>query len=333
VSYSGQNISELSCILFDTGLLKSMNINELDLFFLFLQFGYTNIKCTFSRNCSYFPLNEKRPTMATSKPKNTPTYLPYATSLGQMYRRFVLDCIPDLGYAVSQDFFLNPQMYQAVRPDTAISMATVQASMGIHADLPNKKYRAMLYKPIFGTSDATGTGNDGSVYQAGRLKLIASAVAFAERTVTSGQLAIRSQVLSAIVPLQHHFTNLVGASSDQSSHRINMIHDTSLAILTDPAVSNAFGVSTPADPGFSNAEAAKLVERISQKLQDLMPSGPMTGLQYSGLIEMANNGEKAIQLILDPNVRDNIEKSNELIIKLYAWGSDLGLIGGAISRV
>lgn len=266
---------------------------------------------------------------ATTNTKNTSTDPSYATLLGQMYRHFVLDCISDLGYAVSQDFSRRPGVYQEVGELSAGLMGDLQSMIDSVRYLPGTATRAMLYKPIFGTSDAMGTGNDGSSYQAWRLKLIASAVATAENATTVGQVMHRDRVRSSLVPLRDYLLGLEGRSVTESYLRTKKIFEISMKILTDPAVRVVFGINKAADPEFSNSEAAKLVEKISQQLQEWIPSGPMSSAQYSGLIEMQENGVAAIELILDLKVKDDNERLDALISKLYAWGSDLGLVGVA----
>jgi hypothetical protein len=273
--------------------------------------------------------------MATAtNTKKTSTDPPYATSLGLMYRRFVLDCISDLGYAVSLDFIKRPELYQDVDPKIAALMATLQSSLDNEPGLPGTATRAMLYKPIFGTSDATGTGNDGSSYQAGRLQLIASAVAYAERTQVTGQLMVRERVRSALVPQRDHFVGFEGASITQSSLRTDEIFTIVTKIITDPAVRVVFGINMEIDAKWplesNDSQGAKLVEKITQQLQEGVPSGPISRKHLIGLQRIAENGDASIQGILDPSVEDDDKKLDALISKLYAWGSDLGLIGGGV---
>lgn len=94
----------------------------------------------------------------------------------------------------------------------------------------------MLYKPIFGMSDAQGTGNDGSAYQSGRLKLIANAKAFVENVQVVSHDMHREAVLSSLVEQRDHFIGFMGASITQSSLRTNEIFTIFMKIITDPAV-------------------------------------------------------------------------------------------------
>ena len=105
---------------------------------------------------------------------------PFGERLGLMYKRFALDGISDLGYAVSHDFSYRPELYQGVGKELAIKITELQSQIEKETNRPGKETRAMLYKPIFGTSDIDGKGNDGSTYQRDRMALIAAAADFAE---------------------------------------------------------------------------------------------------------------------------------------------------------
>ena len=67
-------------------------------------------------------------------------------------------------------------------------------------------------------------------------------------------------------------------------------------------------------------------------MQEGIPSGPISRERFIRLQRIAEKGDAAIQGILDLSVEDNNEKLDTLISGLYAWGSDLGLVGGATSR-
>lgn len=268
------------------------------------------------------------------KEKETSSKLPpYENLLGLMYRRFVLDCIADLGYAVSLDFIYRPELYQDVDPKTAALMATLQSTIDKQANLPGTQTRAMLYKPIFGASDALGTGNDGSAYQAGRLQLIASAAGFAENAQAVGQPMHRERVRSALVPQRDHFTGFEGASITQSSLRTKGIIEIAAKIITDDDVRVVFGINQKIDPKWplesNDSQGAKLVEKITQQLQEGIPSGQISRERFIRLQRIAEKGDAAIKGILDADVETDDSKLDALISQLYAWGSDLGLIGSA----
>src|SRR2546423_4044931 len=110
----------------------------------------------------------------------------FGQRLGLMYKRWVLDCIPNLGYAVSVDFSTRPELYKQVNAKTAQQLTELQSEYGFEPNLPNDTIRLMLMKPIFGESDGSGSGNDGSIFQSSRMPVLAAAAAFAgaeERTL------------------------------------------------------------------------------------------------------------------------------------------------------
>lgn len=271
----------------------------------------------------------------TSKTKHVPQEPPYGILLGLMYRRFVLDCIADLGYAVSVDFIHRPELYQDVDPNIAGLMAIFQSTLDSAPDVPGTETRAMLYRPIFGTSDAIGTGNDGSAYQAGRLQLIASATGFAENAQPVGLPMHRERVRSALVSQKDHFIGFQGASIIQSSRRTQEIFAIAIKIITGDAIRVVFGINKEIDPKWplesNDSQGAKLVEKISQQLQEGIPAGPVSRERFIRLQRIAEKGDASIQGILDPSVETDDTKLDALISQLYAWGSDLGLVGGRVT--
>ncbi len=74
--------------------------------------------------------------MATASNTKSTASPSYTTLLGLMYRRFVLDCSSDLGYAVSLDFIYRPELYQDVDSGTSDLMATLQSSIDKQPTLP-----------------------------------------------------------------------------------------------------------------------------------------------------------------------------------------------------
>ena len=74
--------------------------------------------------------------MSPARKNEKTTSMSNGIFLGQMYRRFVLDCIADLGYAVSLDFIHRPELYQDVDPKIAALMATLQSSIDSQPGLP-----------------------------------------------------------------------------------------------------------------------------------------------------------------------------------------------------
>ena len=100
--------------------------------------------------------------MATNKSQQRQAF---GQQLGLMYKRWVLDSIPNLGHAVSLDFSRRPELYKQVDPKTAKLLTDLQGQYGYAADFPNQEIRLALMKPLFGVSDGHTNTNDASAFQ------------------------------------------------------------------------------------------------------------------------------------------------------------------------
>src|SRR4030095_14443271 len=90
---------------------------------------------------------------------------PFGEKLGLLYKRWVLDCIPNLGYAVSLDFSRRPELYKLIDDQTAQRLTEMQGQYGYAPNFPNKEMRLQLMRPIFGASDGHPEGNEKSAFQ------------------------------------------------------------------------------------------------------------------------------------------------------------------------
>lgn len=261
-----------------------------------------------------------------SKPSPT-----YGQLLGSMYVRWVLDCIVDLAHAVSIDFSQRLELYQKVGKATTDNLTELQSAYGYDKNVPNREIRANLFHPVFGESDGPGNGNDGSPFQTTRLAVLAAAADFSENAQPTGFPMLRERIRSAIVPYRNHIVDVKGASLSQTDARTRKIFETSSTILRDSQIAGVFGVSSAIDKDWplasTDTEGAKLVEKITTQLQGI-PSGLINRDRFIRMQRIGDTGSNSIERILETNIENDDSKLDELTAQLYAWGSDLGLIGG-----
>jgi hypothetical protein len=263
--------------------------------------------------------------------------------IGSLYNRWVLDCVICAARAVSKDFSYRPQFYQDVDPKLAEQITELQSVSGYEANFPGKEIREMLMKPIFGMSDGHGDGNDGTPFQTTRMNLLAAAADFAEHTQPTGFESLRERIRSAIVPFKTHLDDICGASLDQTEIRMRELFLLSAKILKDSKISAVFGINgqiLEEWPLESNdPRGARLIEEISTKLEGF-PHGPISRDRFVRMQRIGKKGEKSLMRILDDidelveldeldDDTEAIKKLDRVTAQLYAWGSDLGLIGGA----
>lgn len=254
--------------------------------------------------------------------------------LGFMYKRWTLDCVVTIAHAVSLDFSARPELYQQLSEDTATKLTDLQSNYGHEANFPDMDIRNMLMKPVFGGSDGHGSGNDGSPFQTYRLPVLAAAADFSENAQPTAFPMLRERIRSAIVPFKTHMVDLAGASLAQTEIRMRLIFDdTAVPVLKDPGVSGVFGINdvNPAWPLQSiDGQGAKLIAQITTQLSGL-PYGVISRELFVRMQRIAENGAESIRIIVDKDT-DQPQPDfdlDPLIARLYAWGSDLGLVGGA----
>ena len=257
----------------------------------------------------------------------------FGQQLGSIYKRWVLDCIPHLGHAVSLDFSRRPELYRQVGAETAALLTDMQSQYGYAPNFPNEDSRLMLMKPIFGTSDGYQMNSgDGSAFQDARKPVLAAAAGFAENAQPTAFPMHRERIRSAIVPFRRLMEDLQGASLSQSGARTAAVFDAGASILRDPGVALVFGVGGAIDDEWplnsTDAEGAKLVEKITTQLPDL-PNGVISRDRFVNLQRIAEKGAASIFGILENDVEQDDDLVDQLTAQLYAWGSDLKVVGGA----
>jgi hypothetical protein len=261
----------------------------------------------------------------------------FGTQLGLLYKRWTLDCVVTIAHAVSLDFSHRPELYQRINHDTATKLTDLQGSYGFQANFPDMNIRQRLMKPIFGQSDGHGSGNDGSEFQTFRLPVLAAAADFSENAQPTTFPSLRERVRNTVVPLKIHLADLKGDSLFQTERRTNFIFDDIVqTILKDRGVDAVFGIVVEIDPAWplestdqqGTAQGAKLIEKITTQLTDLPYSGVISREMFVHMQRMAEKGFQSIRIILDETIEDPQFDIDPLITELYAWGSELRLIGG-----
>jgi hypothetical protein len=249
-----------------------------------------------------------------------------------MYKRWVLDCIPNLAHAVAVDFSARLELYKELTDATAEQLTQLQGRYGFEPNLPNDTIRVALMKPVFGESDGHGPGNDGSIFQSSRLPVLEAAADFSgaeERTLAMH----RERTRSAIIPFRRFLEDLDGASLDQTEIRMRAIFETGEAILKEAKVAAVFGVSKTINAAWpldsTDPEGAKLIGQITTQLANT-PYGVISRDRFVRMQRIAQEGQESVRFIVDTDI-ESISVTDDaldpLLRLLYAWGSDLGLIG------
>lgn len=258
--------------------------------------------------------------------------------LAAIYFYSVLDCLVDLAYFVSCDFFARPQLYTSVggidEGSVSATLARLHARYGCDEGLPSHEQRDETYYSLFGPAG----GQETEVSAPGdfaRLRddLIAAAAAFATRVFDEGVEMLRERVRSAHRTFKEYLLGLHGDSVRWSRARAlaPITEPVAYAVLRSREVGAIFGLSTspkaawPYDPD-SNGD--KLVEQVSRELTNAKKGwGPITREVISAKQRTALRGAQAIASAIDFDESQSNDQLNELITRCYTWGSSLRDVG------
>jgi len=267
------------------------------------------------------PIGNRRTKMTTAAPVPVDDF---PSLIGHLYATWTLDCLIEIGCAVSVDLITRPQLYLSEDiPDTIVDL---RMSYGTDARFPNTAQRQAMMMPVFGRSD--GLRPDASTNTApfyiSRKKLVDACIAFSERAVDTGIAMLEERVRSAIVPLRAHFEAFRGKSLRLTAQQMNAISNTVVSILQSPDVAKVFSVSPP-ESGWpfdsDDPNGAKLVENAGLVLP--LPQECKVGYTKFILLQrVAREGVQALILVLtaDPN---SDKELLSLISKVYTWGTSL----------
>jgi hypothetical protein len=271
-----------------------------------------------------------------------------------------LDCLVDLAYEISHDFFRRPYLYtnlpksdgnkESAKSDkgsTTIApiLAKLHARYGTDETLLAKSQRDEIYRALFGKKGAW-IDEDGDFPRL-RNELVNACAAFAERVFDTGVEMLRERVRTTHRPFREYLTGLQGDSIRWSREEAlsGLTEEISYPILRNPGVAAVFGISTfpkRAWPYAEDSNADKLVEEISKQLKwrdkteetniaDNSAGKCITREHISNLQRAALRGAEALATIIDYDERaDQADRDDSkyhnldlLITKCYTWGSAL----------
>jgi hypothetical protein len=265
-----------------------------------------------------------------------------------LYFYSVLDCLVDLAYKVSYDFFKRPHLYIDLGPaqNNPIELGSTQhkgstspafpsilaklhAQYGSNEFLPSTAQRDEIDLPIFGRVAGYSTDEEGDFPRL-RDELNNAAATFAERVFDTGVEMLRERVRTTHRPFQEYLIGLQGDSVQWSRGFAlpQLTEDVSYTILRNKGVAGVFGIDKPPRgiwPYTEDSNGDKLVEAISKQLMwtDQPQDMCITREQVSNLQRVALRGAEAIATIIDFQETLGNSDLDLLITKCYTWGAAL----------
>lgn len=261
-----------------------------------------------------------------------------------LYFYSVLDCLVDLAYKVSYDFFKDPHLYinlgrtkpaVSTSPTLSSVLAKLHAQYGSNEFLPSTAQRDEIYLPIFGRVGGYSTNEEGNFPRL-RDELINASAAFAERVFDTGVNMLRQRVITTHRPFQEYLNGLQGDSVKWSKEFAlpELTEGNSYIILRNEGVAGIFGINKPPIedwPYTEDSNGDKLVEEISKRLMwgDHPEGMYITREHFSNLQRAALRGAEAIATIIDfreglgASPKEKEDNVDQLITKCYTWGAAL----------
>ncbi len=258
----------------------------------------------------------------------------------------MLDCLVDLAYEVSHDFFKRPHEYTDLRLPTGASggvtitptLAKLHAEYGTDPQVLNCSQRKVIYSALFGTSAGHGMGEGGNFPRL-RDELLVACATFVE-TKFGDEASLRINVRQKHVLFKEYLTGLQGDSVRWSREVLSVLTEQiSYAILRNRGVAAVFtGATAPRDawPYVFDSNADKLVEASSKffeansnKLTWAGKSGEtnkgerphmeQTREDITNRQRVALEGAKAIATAIDVDASSTDADIDLLIRKCYTW--------------
>jgi hypothetical protein len=246
-----------------------------------------------------------------------------------MYFYLQLDCLVDLAYQVTCDFFRRPQLYVSLgTPTIAPDLAKLGARYGSDERIPSQQQRDAIFLPVFGQS-GTYSSDGQSQFSRGRDGLVNAAIAFSERVFDTGEAMLRERVRTFHRTFKAWLTSLDGDSLQWSKGQalVGVTEKLAYNILRNSGVAAVFGINTPPSQAWPYTEDSfgdMLIEEISKQL--MVGTNSQAAITREGISNRqraALRGAEALATIIDFVEGGPDSELDLLITRCYTWGSAL----------
>jgi hypothetical protein len=247
----------------------------------------------------------------------------YAELVGDMYARWVLDCLVEIAYAVSKDYVARPEFHKD--SEVPIGIVDLRMEYGTKSGFPDRTQRQEINSPIFGASDGYLADNSNDKFRVQRKPLFDACTTLSLLTASTAAASLKPSVTSSLVLLQQRLKSFDGASIRRSYHQVVHVSELAFSILTSSGISKVFGVSPSPSNGWplesTDFSGSQLIESISGKLP-LAPEHVFKADRFQRLQRVAQQGREALRAILDADAAA-AKDFNGLVTSVYTWSSSL----------
>jgi hypothetical protein len=270
-----------------------------------------------------------------------------------LYFFYTLDCLIDLAYKVSRDFYDKPELFTDLGSDKytdlgdaqGVKLTTILARLharyGTDEKFLNKKQRHAIYCALFGNSASmeSSTDEEGDFPNL-RDELIEACALFVE-TKFGDEASLRENVRQKHILFKEYLNGLKGASVEWSREGAlsDLTERVSYRILRNDKVSAVYGIirkeAREQWPYDFDAKADILVEKISEwpmrpeKSEEMDADGKHERYKHISREQIANlqraaiEGARAIATVIDVEGKSIDADVDQLITRCYTWGTAL----------
>lgn len=263
---------------------------------------------------------------------------PPAGVLDEMYRRWTLDVVVDLAYAVALDYSKRRLQYEDVRAQAG-TLSSFRFRTGTDPAWPNADQRMTTFTPIFGPNDTKPGGDRTGRFQAGAAAVRNAAVAFSNRPPDEGAAVKREAFRAAANTLAGYLASVAGrASLAQANAETLPVFNEAQAVLTNVNVARAFNGLRPAAAAnwprgvpagpVLDADGDALLEEISRRLK-IPATAEMTQQKFSVAQRVAHYGALTISSLLANRHAPDVNTANidALIGDAHNWAMAMQELG------
>jgi hypothetical protein len=246
----------------------------------------------------------------------------YPLLVGDLYARWVLDTLIEIGYVVARDFTARPEFYKGGEVPAAI--VDLRMAYGYTAQFPNRAQRNDIVSPIFGPSDGYVGDAASEKFRALRKPLFDACITFAERTVDQSIEGLRQRILSALELFQPYLENFDGTSIRLGHAQVANVSNVAYDIFRSAGIAQVFGVNPPPSANWpisaNDSSGALLIRSIGEKLQ-LAPEHVVNEEKFQRLRRVAEQGSLALTAILQAKAVNGLDEA--LVTSIYTWAISL----------
>jgi hypothetical protein len=248
-----------------------------------------------------------------------------------------LDCLVDLAYLVSLDFFDRPQLYRHVTEDVVSDLTKLRARYGHHEDFLSREQRHEIFAGVFGEGEGAELWNGATVappagsFAGLRDQALAAAAAFGERVYSTSEELLRATMRIQHVYLKDYLQRVTGASVKWSrDHVLPAITERCYRILRNPQIAARFSVDRAPSANWPveiNGDGSTLVEQISTT--SIRGSAePISREIFDEKHQLALQGAQALVEIMGYKGELDRDSTDRLINACYYWYAARGRVLG-----